>query len=120
MTYPRNENTSYEITQISIEPCPGESQKWNFNIQNQNIFSFAGSETSSDVTVVLDGLECARIGSDLIFNCQRVTQDQTSERTVKMNFGLPVFRPTVSTLFNEGSLVCARDFVTNRKQLLRI
>ena len=120
MTYPRNENTSYEITQISIEPCPGESQKLNFTNKTQNIFSFAGSETSSDVTVLLDGLECARIDSDLIFNCQRVTQDQTSERTVKMNFGLPVFRPTVSTLLNEGSLVCARDFVTNRKQLLRI
>jgi hypothetical protein len=51
--------------------------------------------------VVLNGLECARIGSNLIFNCQNVTQDEISERIVKMNFSRPVFSPTVSILLNE-------------------
>jgi hypothetical protein len=67
-------------------------------------FFFSGTQISSNVTVVLDGLECERLEGTLIFNCKGVTQDETSERLLKMNFGQPVFRPTVTTLFNEGNV----------------
>jgi hypothetical protein len=38
VTYPRNEN-DYEITQITIKPCPGEWQQFDFNNLNKNIFA---------------------------------------------------------------------------------
>ena len=82
----------------------------NLNSANK-IKTFFFSDKNTSVTVVLDGLECTRFDpKHLIFNCKNVTQDQSSERLLKinikfkMNFGRPVIRPTVSTLLNEGNV----------------